>query len=143
MQVSNLSSLSSPLIIPPSSLVCFICLPVSAPAVPLTPPSPPPPPPPLPAGSNSCGRKWRAKVSSHCSICTPACAPVSRLTPAHSSFSTRNYPRRRSVLQSGGRRSKGAVRTQKIGVSPRFLPLVVLRVTCSNMQDHCWYNLRQ
>lgn len=57
-------------------------------------------PPPLPAGSNSCGRKWRAKVSSHCSICTPACAPVSRLTPAHSSFSTPNYPQRWSMLQS-------------------------------------------
>lgn len=95
MQVSNLSSLCSPLIIPPSSPVCFICLPVSAPAVP-----PPPSPPPLPAGSNSCGRKWRAKVSSHCSICTPARAPVSRLTPAHSSFSAPNYPRRRSMLQS-------------------------------------------
>lgn len=88
-----------PLMIPPSSPVCLYL-----------------PPHPQPAGSNSCGRKWRAKVSSHCSICTPARAPLSRLTPAHSSCSAPNYPRRCRVcspLASAGRRSKGTVRPQK------------------------------
>lgn len=112
VQVSNLSSLCSP-----SHDPSFLSsLPVSA--LPPPPPTPPPPmpPPPLPAGSNSCGRKWRAKVSSHCSICTPARAPLSRLTPAHSSCSAPNYPRRCRVcspLASAGRRSKGTVRPQK------------------------------
>ncbi len=77
MQVSNLLSLLSLLIISPLFSPCLVhlslCISVSFPLL-----------LPLPAGSNRCGRKWRAKCHFIAPSAPATSMPVSWLTPSHS-----------------------------------------------------------